>query len=140
MIIRHPKQFLRVFFQVVFSIHLQKLPALSGKLVKFDQIRTPNQEWFGDCGRDGQCGQWWPLFHRCSNVVTATLGMGNAWIQWNVYTKSYRYILRGPEALCLRASPRSSSEPLYKRLLVQQGAVLENFHEDVTSSTMEAVS
>ena len=113
------------------------------KLVKFDHIQTPNQEWFRDCGRDGQCGQWWPLFHRCQpRLTTATLGIGIAWIQWNkkiqkgevisqtsmagghflyksteqVYAKSNRdTFCYGPEALCLRASPRSSSEPrLYK--------------------------
>ena len=84
-----------------------------------------------------------------SNVVTATLGIGIAWIQWNkkiqkgevisqtcmagghflyksteqVYAKSNRdTFCYGPEALCLRASPKSSSEPrLYKNLCSKMG-------------------
>lgn len=54
-----------------------------------------------------------------------------------VYAKSNRdTFCYGPEALCLRASPRSSSEPRVVQKLVQQDAV---WTRDMTS-TMEAVS
>ena len=67
MIIRNLKQF----------VSLKNGSALSGKLVKFDHIQTPNQEWFRDCGRDGQCGQWWPLFHRCQQRCYSNIGNRN---------------------------------------------------------------
>lgn len=131
------------------SLQALKMGQPLEKLVQFDHIQTPNQEWFRDCGRDGQCGQWWPLFHRCqprcynSNIGNRSLPGSNgtkrykkgrlflklAWLGvtsfTNLQNKSTPSLIEiyrdtfcyGPEALCLRASPRSSSEPrLYKNL------------------------
>ena len=130
------------------------------KLVKFDHIQTPNQEWFRDCGRDGQCGQWWPLFHRCQPRCYSNIGNRNCMDPMEqkdakrgghflykpteqVYAKSNRdTFCYGPEALCLRASPRSSSEPrLYKHLCNKTGRCCKTskWTRDMTS-TMEAVS